>query len=121
MLPPATTSPRVARHWVMHRVAAAGVHGVANQYAELLTGEVVANAVVHGPPEGSVLVELSLDATSLRVSVTDEGHGHPVPQHPEPTATSGRGLAIVEALSTAWGTNTASSGGTTVWFELEID
>ncbi|GIG27773.1 hypothetical protein Cma02nite_03730 [Cellulomonas marina] len=105
----------------MNRVAAVGIGGCTNQYAELLTGEVVANAVVHGPATGEVRIELSMDAAVVRVSVSDDGHGHPRPRHPEPTALSGRGLAIVEALSSAWGTHTSPTGGTTVWFELEVD
>jgi hypothetical protein len=36
----------------------------------------------------------------------------------DPSATSGRGLAIVDALSTTWGVKTDRGVGKTVWFEV---
>ena len=44
----------------------------------------------------------------------------PTVGHPEPTAPSGRGLALVEALSSDWGTQNRP-GGKTVWFEVRTD
>jgi hypothetical protein len=41
----------------------------------------------------------------------------PLSQDPPLDATSGRGLSLVEALSTSWGW-TATHGGKFVWFEL---
>lgn len=114
-------APRQARHWVMRTVAAEGVVGPSNQVIELLTGELVSNAVVHGPPDAQVVVGLRIDSRTVRVSVRDTGGGHPRVRHPEPTAPSGRGLALVEALSTAWGTATHPDGGKTVWFDVEVD
>jgi serine/threonine-protein kinase RsbW len=38
---------------------------------------------------------------------------------PDPDAdTSGRGLAIVDALAERWGAHTRRTGGKTVWFEV---
>ena len=114
-------APRQARHWVMQTVAAEGVVGSSNQVIELLTGELVSNAVVHGPADGQVLVGLRIDGHRVRVSVRDTGGGRPRVRHPEPTAPSGRGLALVEALSSAWGTATHPDGGKTVWFDVEVE
>ena len=116
-----SSAPRQARHWVMRAVAAAGVGGASNQVIELLAGELVSNAVKHGPAEEPVRVAVRVDGYVVRVAVTDQGGGTPQVRHPEPTAPSGRGMALVEALSTAWGSARLPDGGTTVWFELDTD
>jgi len=113
-------APRTARHWVMRTIADAGVGGSSNQVVELLTGELVSNAVLHGPAAGPVSVRVRISASTVRVLVTDTGGGTPVVGHPEPTAASGRGLALVEALSSSWGTQNRPDG-TTVWFEVSAE
>jgi len=117
------TASRTARHWVMRTVADAGVGGSANQVVELLTAELVSNAVVHGPEGGAVRVGVRVANGTVRVDVGDEGGGSPRVRHPEPTATSGRGLALVEALSSSWGTQPRGphGQGKVVWFEVRVD
>ena len=44
----------------------------------------------------------------------------PVVLHNEPEAPNGRGMAIVEAMSTRWGVQAHGDGGKTVWFELDL-
>jgi len=114
------SAPRAARHWVMRTIADAGVGGASNQVVELLTGELVSNAVVHGPEAGVVRIQVRIDRGTVRVGVRDTGGGTPTVGHPEPTAPSGRGLALVEALSSDWGTQTHADGKT-VWFEVQTD
>jgi hypothetical protein len=53
------------------------------------------------------------------VSVTDESPASPQVQHPAPTAVSGRGMALVEALSRTWGTDLHDGVGKTVWFVVD--
>ncbi|AEE44653.1 ATP-binding region ATPase domain protein [Cellulomonas fimi ATCC 484] len=115
------SAPRAARHWVMRAVAGAGVTGATNQVVELLTGELVSNAVVHGPDDGLIHVHVSVGPRLVRVGVSDDGPGRPTVSHPEPTAPSGRGMALVEALAASWGTVARGDGqpGKTVWFELD--
>ena len=115
------STPRQARHWVMRAGADAGVGGASNQVIELLTGELVSNAVIHGPAGEPVRVAVRVDGYVVRVAVTDRGGGVPQVRHPEPTAPSGRGMALVEALSTVWGSARLPDGGTTVWFEVDTD
>jgi hypothetical protein len=57
---------------------------------------------------------------SVQVSVSDGG-GPTVPELGEPTqgATGGRGLRIVQKLSSRWGTSTGEEG-TTVWAEVPV-
>lgn len=105
----------------MHRVAASGVHGSVNQVIELLTGEVVANAVVHGPEHGRIQVGVRIDDRGVLVSVTDQSPATPVVKHAPPTAVSGRGMALVEALSRTWGVDHQDGAGKTVWFLVATD
>ena len=107
----------------MRTIAAAGVGGSSNQIVELLTGELVSNAVVHGPQNGTVHVSVGIGNGTVRVEVGDDGSGEPHVRHPEPTELSGRGLALVDALSTSWGTQPrgAHGQGKIVWFEVPID
>jgi len=112
-------APRTARHWVMHTVAVEGVVGSSNQVIELLTGELVSNAVQHGPAGGDLRIGVRVDGAMVRVSVRDEGADQPRLAHPDVTASSGRGLVLVEALSSTWGTIAHPDGGKTVWFEVD--
>lgn len=119
-LPGRRRSVAAGRHWVVREAAERGVTGMANQVVELLTSELLANAVLHGPQDGIVGVRLQTSDTMLRVTVTDRNPTPPVVLHPDPIEPSGRGMAIVEALSNRWGVD-LGSGGKAVWFELELD
>jgi anti-sigma regulatory factor (Ser/Thr protein kinase) len=119
-LPAQRRSVAAGRHWVVREAAELGVTGMANQIVELLTSELLANAVLHGPPDGAVGVRLQASETVLRVTVTDREMAAPVVLHPDPIEPSGRGMAIVEAMSNRWGVD-LGSGGKAVWFELDLD
>jgi len=84
--------------------------------ALLLVTELVTNAVRHaGPP---VRLEVSCGGPSgLGVRVSD-GSSHPPAAHrSEPDHESGRGVALVDLLSDAWGVE-READGKTVWFAL---
>ncbi|MFC4032892.1 ATP-binding protein [Streptomyces polygonati] len=91
--------------------------------ATLLLSELVTNAVRHSRVPGRQIgarFQL-LSATVLRVEVSDAGNGLPVLRRSAPDDESGRGLALVEALSRAWGSyRRPYSIGKTVWFELDV-
>ena len=82
----------------------------------LLVSELVTNACLHaGGP-----TELALHGTArcLRVEVSDEGAGTPVPRLPhQPGRPGGHGLHIVDRLASAWGT-VRQAHGKTVWLEV---
>ena len=120
-LPALTSSARVARHWVMNQLAAEGVFGAENQVIELLTGELVANAAVHGPQDGRVLVRAWRAGDKIRVAVRDESSLEPVVQCPEPSSLRGRGLALVATLAADWGIERHGTAGKTVWFSVTLD
>lgn len=105
----------------MNKLAADGVFGVENQVVELLTGELVANAALHGPPDGLVRVRAWRTRRTVRVAVRDDSSATPIVQHSEPSAPNGRGLALVDSLAADWGIERHGSRGKTVWFSVELD
>ncbi len=106
------SASRIARHWAMRVVAAAGIGGNVNQRIEVLTAELVADTVRAGDGERPVRVQLRVGDESVRVAVTG-----PCPAVPTPEDTTS--LALVEVLSTAWGTWPLPDGERTVWFDVE--
>ena len=81
----------------------------------LLVSEVATNALVHG--NGDVEVSVRVCQGRLRVEVSDGSSTAPQPRSADPEAEGGRGLALVDALSSSWGTELTASGKT-VWFEV---
>ncbi len=89
----------------------------AMQAALLVVSELVTNAIRHAEPlvGGQVTVTWTVDGRAVLIRVTDGGAAsRPRVRHPSPRETSGRGLALVEALATHWGVEDAA-GATTVW------
>jgi signal transduction histidine kinase len=84
--------------------------------ASLLITELVANALRHVP--GTCAVELSRRADVLRIVVVDTGPGMPDLLNPGLSSFGGRGLHIVSALATAWGTERLEDGCKAVWAEI---
>lgn len=109
-----------ARRWVLRQAAAAGVRGEAQAVVELLTSELVANAIHHGPTDGQVSVETEVVDGHLHVVVCDQGAGAPVVRDPPSHATSGRGMMLVEMLAASWGTTPLHAGGKAVWFSVAV-
>lgn len=94
--------------------------------ATLLTSELATNAITHsasGMATGKFEVCVQVAPGWARVEVRDLGNlaEKPEPQNRDPydTAEHGRGLDLVEALSSKWGTEPRGDGlGRKVWFEL---
>ena len=81
--------------------------------------ELLANVHRHAKPDKQCAVKLSLAADRLTVAVADHDTRLPHMQPVEPTATTGRGLAMVEAMSDNWGTDLLpDESGKVVWFVL---
>lgn len=86
--------------------------------ALLLMSELVTNAIRHG--DGEVTVRLWPRPDSVRIEVTDASPRYPVATDSSVEAESGRGLHIVEALASRWGTTPAKApSGKTVWVEID--
>ena len=73
--------------------------------AALVAYELVANAVGHGKPDSDGTIELTCEVVddALVVRVSDAGSpGGLEPRALEPEVGHGRGLALVDALSSSW-------------------
>jgi anti-sigma regulatory factor (Ser/Thr protein kinase) len=117
VLPLPRSSDSVGRARSAIREALVGLPGDVAEVSALLANELVANAIAHG--EGSISLSMEIRRDCVRVAVTDEGTVLPVLRESKPTAESGRGLSIVDALATRWGAHPAGRGKS-VWFELAI-
>jgi anti-sigma regulatory factor (Ser/Thr protein kinase) len=115
-VPSVPASVAAVRRYTTRVCRTAGLDALADT-AALLVSEVATNALVHG--RGDVRVRASADARVLRVEVSDEHPRLPQPRLASVLDEGGRGLALLEALSTRWGTE-GRPDGKTVWFELVV-
>jgi anti-sigma regulatory factor (Ser/Thr protein kinase) len=112
-LPSDLRSPGVAR--ILVRDALAGLPPETIAMAQVLVSELVTNAVLHADPP--IHLDIRLDSNRIRVDVHDGSELHPQARSVAVDAMNGRGLPLVEALSTGWGWS-AKPDGKSVWFEL---
>ncbi|MFH9354267.1 ATP-binding protein [Kitasatospora sp. NPDC017646] len=86
--------------------------------AELALGELIVNAWRHANTPAPVVQILAVTSRTLRVCVSDESPVLPEMQPLNLLAESGRGLQLVEALTSRWGVD-PQKRGKTIWFELD--
>jgi anti-sigma regulatory factor (Ser/Thr protein kinase) len=109
-----------ARRWARRNLEEWGLGDDLVDTAALCLSELVTNAVIH--TRAACEVRLLLEAEVLTVTVRDQGlvqhslDGREAPR--DPLQVHGRGLQLVDALSSNWGSG-ADAGGTTVWFRLQ--
>jgi anti-sigma regulatory factor (Ser/Thr protein kinase) len=116
-LPAELHSVRDARHFLRDVLAEWQVDGYDMAAPQVLT-ELAANAALHAHSEYTV--HLRLESDCLVVEVTDSSPAMPQHRHYGTGATTGRGIALVEALTVAWGVE-ASPTGKTVWCRVGAD
>ncbi|WP_433497269.1 ATP-binding protein [Sphaerimonospora sp. CA-214678] len=92
--------------------------------AVLVTSELVTNAIKHSGCQAGDSIGFTLAATDnvVRVEVHDPGSTSAEPHlRLEPNAEDGRGLLIVDEISTEWGIREHDDGpGRTVWCALRF-
>ncbi|MFJ4696103.1 ATP-binding protein [Streptomyces sp. NPDC088766] len=124
-LPHSAAAVPVARALV--RTALAELeHGADSDTAELLTAELVANAVEHTAGDDPIELVVRLLPTGCQVEVHDPD---PVPpgdltrpapgREPDPWQEHGRGLLLIRALSSSCG-HRPTETGKAVWFRLAV-
>jgi len=105
-------SSRAAREFVAQHLERIGAD---TWTASLLVSELATNAIEH--VGAAFTVEVGVDP--VRVSVTDAGPQTDLrvvlPREDDPR---GRGLVLMDALSSRWGVTHHPRGGKTIWFEL---
>jgi len=125
-LPTSASSARLVTKSTLHGWRLGGLA----ETAELLVSEIVTNAVRASTPGGHRQPEtgqaarppllrlwLTSDGRSVLIQVWDsDHHHHPVRKDPGPDAEAGRGLVLIETLSTQWGWYAMDEqGGKIVW------
>lgn len=106
---------REARGTVRRLLEGWGLGGL-GETAELCASELATNAVLHA--QSPVLLAVALRPDAVRVEVEDESPGAlSAGELVDDGAESGRGLALVDALTECWGVE-QHLAGKTVWFEL---
>nr|BFD88010.1 hypothetical protein StreXyl84_74110 [Streptomyces sp. Xyl84] len=111
-----------ARAFVHERLCGWGLADLSDD-VELVTSEIVTNALVHAGSD--VDVRLRVYEDRIRLEVRDSASDPPVPalyslsEEGCARAEHGRGLFLVDALADTW--NTSPNGrGKTVWLEMDI-
>jgi anti-sigma regulatory factor (Ser/Thr protein kinase) len=106
------------RHALAEALAAWGVGVDDCDVAVLLTSEIVTNAILYGGPPMQLRAQMT--GADLRVAVDDGGYDvvEPVVRAPW-DAQGGRGLWMVQTLSSRWGVLDRLRGKQ-VWFELKL-
>jgi GAF domain-containing protein len=88
--------------------------------AELVMTELLTNALLHGSAPVRLAVRVTPDGSTARLEVRDGSRALPVRPRPSSDAMTGRGLALVDALSSGWGV-LPDADGKVVWAELTAE
>jgi anti-sigma regulatory factor (Ser/Thr protein kinase) len=102
-----------ARRFASRVVADVGLAHAIHDVA-LATGELAANAAEHARTSFDVVVVVE---GCVRIEVLDGSHEPPVLVDADWDSDRGRGMALVDLVSTRWGVDTTPTGKT-VWAEI---
>ena len=86
--------------------------------AELVASELMTNALLHGGGSGQLRLTY-LDSGGLRIAVADRERRAPIVGVSSESSMTGRGLAMIGRLSSAWGVLPLLEGGKEVWATVE--
>jgi anti-sigma regulatory factor (Ser/Thr protein kinase) len=117
-LPAYNAAPALARRFVREACAAWSVPQAVQEIAELISNELVSNAVEHARSSSRLTVTCA--GSTLRVSVQDYSPAsipRPVPRGIG--GSRGRGLRLVATLAQGWGVD-EHPDGKTVWASLQL-
>jgi anti-sigma regulatory factor (Ser/Thr protein kinase) len=110
-----------ARHYLRDTLTAWGLSRVSDDIeliaCELLTNAISASAALPSPASVGLLV--TADPDRLVVTVRDASAEGPARPDHDDDAVAGRGLAIVDALSTAWGW-APDPPGKVIWAAVDL-
>jgi anti-sigma regulatory factor (Ser/Thr protein kinase) len=114
-LPPHPASVGRARRFVAEQLAAMGISDESGD-AELVTSELVTNAVIHARTDITVRV-VADDDNEVRVEIVDGSELMPGPRIATAASRNGRGLTLVDHFAPAWGVE-RTVAGKVVWFTV---
>ncbi len=117
VLPSGPRAPREARHAIARFLQSAHLPQLSDD-AELLTTELVTNAVRHA--HGPIDVRAYVRDGFLRLEVADtDVRTAPAPRSAHPDDEGGRGMELVDKLSARWGWRTTTHSKV-VWLDLPV-
>lgn len=116
--PPEPRSVALVRQFVAGSIEGAGLHHLRDA-ATLLVSELATNALLHA--RSAMVVSWQLSADRLYVEVLDDSPQRPRRRRYSAEATTGRGLALVDAMALEWGVRDGTGGGKAVWFTLAAE
>jgi anti-sigma regulatory factor (Ser/Thr protein kinase) len=120
-LPSSLFSPAQARVWAERALPGSRLSAAEHDDIMLLISELVTNAVRHARCDAAetVVIRLAASSACIRIEVSDRGAGFaPIGiTRPAPDAPRGRGLFVVDAIASRWGT--AHADRHCVWLERE--
>lgn len=114
-LPAVAASAAQARSFALSALAEWDLSDLRDTVSLLVT-ELISNGVRHAKTTLELI--LRFDDVSLRVAVADGDLRPPITQARHGLTVGGWGLALIESLSTQWGTDIDDARGKTVWFEI---
>ena len=106
-------APRAARRLVAQGCASAMTGAECADSAAVMTSELVTNAVTHGM--GDITFDFLAASDLVRVEVGDDDARRPRVREVSDEDEGGRGMAIVQVLSSSWGVQDRPPGKI-VWF-----
>jgi anti-sigma regulatory factor (Ser/Thr protein kinase) len=115
-LPADARAPAVARTLVRTLARTWRLPDLAED-AQLIVSELVTNALRHAPGPGSLELEVIRRGRGLRIALVDGSAVRPLVRELSPQTPTGRGMAIVQAISAGWGADD-HHGGKRVWVDL---
>jgi anti-sigma regulatory factor (Ser/Thr protein kinase) len=114
--PSLESSPASARTFLRAALQSWKLEGF-GEVTELLTDELVTNVVRH--VDAPMTVRVICLPEHIRVEVEDSSPDPPRLKQPDKDTPTGRGIMLVDALSTYWGAD-VHDAGKTVWFEIDL-
>lgn len=120
VLDPAPGSVAAGRRWAVRQAERAHATAEATRTVELLTSEVLTNAVVHTRAHRHIRLTAECHDDCVRVEVTDPDPTLPLVKPGSTRRIGGQGMRLVDALASAWGIDLHPGVGKTVWFETPV-
>jgi serine/threonine-protein kinase RsbW len=118
-LPCAASSVTFARGALRGLLEDAGSSADERDAAAMVITELMANAIIHsGRSQDQIVVTVASSDRQIRIEVEDRNPRPPVPRDIDVDAPFGRGLMIVDALSSAWGWDAIDGDGKRVWCDV---
>lgn len=118
-VPALLSSARLGRQWSVRLARSYGASETTLHVVELLTSEVVTNAVKYGHVTDGIDLDMECTRHELTVSVTDGNPVPPVVLDADTARCGGQGMRVVERLARSWG-SLPTPGGKRVWFTVPL-